>query len=126
MTPEGKVQKEVLDYLKKRRVYHFRFQAQVNLNGLPDILALYKGVFLGLELKRPDGGKPTGLQLKKLEAINENGGIGVIIDNVEQVKMLLDIIDQDEDNIKGEMSLQILADRFKYRWAYENDKQIKK
>lgn len=126
MTPEGKVQKEVIDYLKKKRVYHFRFQAQVNLNGLPDILALYKGVFLGLELKRPDGGKPTGLQLKKLEAINENGGIGVIIDNVEQVKMLLDIIDQDEDNIKGEMSLQVLADRFKYRWAYENSKQTEK
>ena len=123
---ESKVQKEVLNYLKKRRVYHFRFQAQVNLNGLPDILALYKGVFIGLELKRPDGGKPTGLQLKKLEAINDNGGIGVIIDNVEQVKMLLDIIDQDEDNIKGEMSLQILADRFKYRWAYENGKQTKK
>ena len=126
MTPEGKVQKEVIDYLKKKRVYHFRFQAQVNLNGLPDILALYKGVFLGLELKRPDGGKPTGLQLKKLEAINENGGIGVIIDDVEQVKMLLDIIDQDEDNIKGEMSLQVLADRFKYRWAYENSKQTEK
>ena len=126
MTPEGKVQKEVIDYLKKKRVYHFRFQAQVNLNGLPDILALYKGVFLGLELKRPDGGKPTGLQLKKLEAINENGGIGVIIDDVEQVKMLLEIIDQDEDNIKGEMSLHVLADRFKYRWAYENSKQTKK
>ena len=123
---ESKVQKEVLNYLKKRRVYHFRFQAQVNLNGLPDILALYKGVFIGLELKRPDGGKPTGLQLKKLDAINDNGGIGVIVDNVKQVEMLLDIIDNDEDNIKGEMSLQVLADRFKYRWAYENSKQTEK
>ena len=90
---ENQVQKDVLKYLKKQRVYHFRFQAQVNLNGMPDIIALYRGYFLGLELKRPNGGRATGLQLKKLDAINENGGIGVVIDNVENLKLLLSLID---------------------------------
>jgi len=91
---ENEVQKDVLKYLKDHRIYHFRFQAQVNLNGMPDIIALYKGHFLGLELKRPNGGKPTGLQLKKLDAINENGGIGVIIDNIEDMKCLINDIDE--------------------------------
>ena len=55
MKLENKIQKEVIDYLKKNRIYHFRFQAQVNLNGIPDIIALYKGYMLGIELKKEDG-----------------------------------------------------------------------
>ncbi len=75
-------------------MYHFRFQAQSNLNGLPDVICLYKGFFLGLELKREDGGKPTQLQLNKIKAINENGGIGVIVRSVEEVEKILNNIDR--------------------------------
>ena len=80
MKLENKIQKEVIDYLKKNRIYHFRFQAQVNLNGIPDIIALYKGYMLGIELK-------------KIQAINENGGIGVIIKSVSQLDNLIKYID---------------------------------
>lgn len=98
---ESKIQKQVIKYLKDNRIYHFRFQAQVNLNGLPDIIALYKGVLVGMELKKEDG-KPTELQLKKLQAINENGGIGIIVKNVEDVSKLINYIDSitDEKFIK--------------------------
>lgn len=89
---ESKVQEEIISYLKKNRVYHFRFQAQSNLNGLPDIICLYKGFFIGLELKREKGGKPTSLQLRKIKAINDNGGIGLIVRSVYEVEMLLDVI----------------------------------
>ena len=88
---ESKIQKQILSYLKRNRVLHFRFQAQSNLNGLPDIICLYKGFFLGLELKKEDG-KPTLLQERKIKAINDNGGIGLIIKSVEEVdKLLTDI-----------------------------------
>lgn len=98
---ESKIQKQVIKYLKDNRIYHFRFQAQVNLNGLPDIIALYKGVLVGMELKKEDG-KPTELQLKKLQAINENGGIGIIVKSVEDVIKLINYIDSitDEKFIK--------------------------
>lgn len=102
---ESKIQKDILKYLKDNRIYHFRFQAQVNLNGVPDILALYKGYFLGLELKRP-GGKPTGLQLKKIEAINENGGIGLVIESVEELSLILSLIDI-YNGYQGESILQV-------------------
>lgn len=92
MTPEGKVQNDVKRYLKQNRIYHWRFQAQSNLNGIPDILCLYKGFFIGLELKREKGGTPTGLQLRKIKAINDNGGIGLIVRSVYEVEMLLDVI----------------------------------
>ena len=47
---------------------------------------------LGIELKKEDG-KPTDLQLKKIQAINENGGIGVIIKSVSQLDSLIKYID---------------------------------
>lgn len=90
---ESKIQKDIMSYLKRNRVLYFRFQAQSNLNGLPDIICLYKGFFLGLELKKEDG-KPTLLQEKKIKAINDNGGIGLIIRSVEEVKNLLDNINR--------------------------------
>ena len=90
---ESSIQKEILTYLKHKKVFHIRFQAQSNINGIPDIICCYKGFFLGLELKQ-EKGKPTELQLKKLEAINNNGGIGVIIKSVEEVKELFDNIDR--------------------------------
>lgn len=89
---ESKIQRQIIAFLKRKKVYHFRFQAQSNLNGLPDIICLYKGFFLGLELKKEDG-KPTGLQLRKIKTINENGGIGVIIRSVEEVDKILTDID---------------------------------
>jgi len=90
---EGKVQDQIIAYLKRKRIYHFRFQAQSNLNGLPDIICLYKGFFLGLELKRENGGTPTDLQLRKIKAINDNGGIGVIVRSVDEVEEIINNID---------------------------------
>ena len=89
---EGKVQKEILTYLKENKIFHFRFQAQSNLNGVPDVICCYKGLFIGLELKREKGGRATGLQEKKLEAINNAGGIGVVVRSVEEVKTLFMLI----------------------------------
>lgn len=92
---ESKIQKDIRDYLTKKRVYHWRFQAQTNLNGIPDILCLYKGFFIGLELKQ-ENGVATGLQLRKIQNINDNGGIGLIVKSVEEVKQLFDKIDKEK------------------------------
>lgn len=112
---ESKVQEEIISYLKKNRIYHFRFQAQSNLNGLPDILCLYKGFFIGLELKREKGGTPTGLQLRKIKTINDNGGIGLIVRSVEEVNILFSVIDDYYycDNIYAENILEYYEIRIK-------------
>lgn len=112
---ESKVQEEIISYLKKNRVYHFRFQAQSNLNGLPDILCLYKGFFIGLELKREKGGKPTGLQLRKIKSINDNGGIGVVVKSIEEVDKLFRIIDN-HIGCYGELTYYIIKE---FKESYE-------
>lgn len=92
-TKEGKLEEQVEKFMKSKGIWQIaRYQAQSNQNGLPDRLYLYKGYLLGLELKT-DEGKPTDLQLKKLEEINKNGGVGIIVKNIEIVKHLIEIID---------------------------------
>ena len=95
---EDKVQDHIKSYLAKNRIYHWRFQAQSNLNGIPDILCLYKGFFIGLELKREKGGHATQLQLRKIKNINDNGGIGVLVRSVEDVDKIIKAIDNGEYN----------------------------
>ena len=92
-TEESKLEKEVEGFMMEGRVWQLaRYQAQSNQNGIPDRLYLYKGFLLGLELKASKG-KPTELQLKKLKMINDNGGIGLIVRDINILKDLLHIID---------------------------------
>jgi len=92
-TKESKLEQEIEKFMKSKGIWQLaRYQAQSSQNGLPDRLYLYKGILLGLELKT-DEGKPTKLQLKKIEEINNNGGIGLIVRNVEIVNQLIELID---------------------------------
>lgn len=111
---EDKVQKDILAYLKKNRVFHFRFQAQSNLNGVPDIICCYKGLFIGLELKREKGGKASGLQERKLKTINDAGGIGLIVKSLEEVETLFRLIDMTIHN-----SLSVSQIRYEMEKLYE-------
>lgn len=93
MTPEGRVSKEIEAYLNKQRILNGRRQATTVKNGEADRWFLYKGIYVNIEIKRPGGGVTTLLQKNKLSALRENGGVGLVIDNVESVKCLIHIID---------------------------------
>jgi hypothetical protein len=93
MTPEGKVSKEIVDYLNKQRILNGRRQATTVKNGEADRWLLYKGIYVNIEIKRPGGGITTLLQKNKLKALRENGGVGLVVDCVEDVMKVLDDID---------------------------------
>jgi len=50
--------------------------------GTPDILACVKGVFVGIEVKKPKGGRVSDLQKLKLAQIEKAGGIGIVANDV--------------------------------------------
>lgn len=82
---EISLQKQIIKWLKDHKVLHWRMQAYPNLFGMPDIVALVNGYFVGLELKRPDKkGRTSGLQEKKIKTINSNGGKAYIVDSFVQ------------------------------------------
>lgn len=55
--------------------------------GAPDCFLLWRGVFLGLEVKA-DGNPATELQLKRLRHIIAQGGVGAVISGRDEVKLL--------------------------------------
>ena len=61
--------------------------------GIPDLIACYRGVFLGIEVKTPDG-RPTGPQVVELNGIRDAGGIGIIARSADDVREYLGEIDQ--------------------------------
>lgn len=95
---EGKLTRNIKEYLKERGAYAENiwgggFQA----SGIPDILACYNGRFLGLEVKL-DYNSPSPIQKAKLAMINKAGGVGQVVRSVDEVKVILDKLDEGLQN----------------------------
>lgn len=79
-TPESKVKKKVVDVLKAHGVYYFYpVTGGYGRSGVPDIVACWKGRFIGIECKT-EGNVPTQLQMKNLMQIVDTGGISLLVD----------------------------------------------
>ena len=87
MTPESRVKKKVKAILEKLGCYYF-FPATggYGKSGVPDVVACFKGAFIGIECKAGSN-KPTALQELNLSQIREAGGMAVVI-NEDTVSML--------------------------------------
>lgn len=87
-TPEGKIQAKIIKYLKEKKIFHFRYNAVSSSFGLPDLILIYNGRFIGLEVKT-ETGRPTELQLKMQIAIRMAGGVYEFVTSVKQVEEIL-------------------------------------
>jgi Holliday junction resolvase len=91
MTPEAKVKKRVVNVLKENGAYYF-FPATggYGRSGVPDIVACYRGVFIGIECKAGNN-KPTALQEAEMRKIREANGFTLVVneENINDVKVLL-------------------------------------
>lgn len=74
-TPEGKVKRRLTEMLKRHKVwYFFPGNNGFGKSGLPDIIAIVRGRFVGIEVKADATKKPTALQWKTGREIKEAGG----------------------------------------------------
>jgi hypothetical protein len=87
-TPEGKIQAKIIKYLKEKKIFHFRYNAVSSSFGLPDLILIYNGRFIGLEVKT-ETGRPTELQLRMQIAIRMAGGVYEFVTSVKQVEEIL-------------------------------------
>ena len=79
MTPEAKVKKKCVAYLKSIGAYYF-FPATggQGKSGEPDIVGCHKGRFFGIECKAGSN-VPTALQENQLKQIAQAGGIAMVV-----------------------------------------------
>jgi len=90
-TPESKVKKQVKKILDDLGAYHFSpMMDGYGRSGVPDIIACYKGRFIGIECKSGDN-KPTLLQLRNIDDIKRNQGLAIVINegNIESLLALV-------------------------------------
>lgn len=126
-TPEGKVKKKLLDFLKSLGgdcFYYMPVQNGMGQSGIPDIMAIIKGVPFAFECKATPKQHPTVLQAYALDRIHKARGVAWVVDceNVELVKNSVEII---AENIINNVSsyddyVEQLVDTNKesrlYRW----------
>ena len=64
--------------------------SEFQMSGLPDIIGCYKGRFIGIEVKDPEGNHPTSeLQKKRIREIRQAGGIAFTADTPQMAERLL-------------------------------------
>ena len=100
MTPEGKVKKKVKEYLQSIGAwYYMPVSNGMGRVGCPDILVCYKGMFMAFETKAPGKIKNvTANQQREIDEIQRANGLAHVVDDVEQVKSLLDTYERKPDD----------------------------
>lgn len=90
MTPEGRVKAAVKKWLKERGIWFYMpVQNGMGVTGVPDFICCWRGSFLSIETKAP--GKRNNLSANQErigQLIRDAGGIWLVVDDVEQLKVL--------------------------------------
>lgn len=93
-TPESKVKSAVVKVLKEYGAYYFYpVTSGFGHSGIPDIVACYKGRFIGIECKAGTN-RPTALQDKQMGLIMQAMGVAIVVNeqNVGVVSEVLEVI----------------------------------
>jgi len=90
---EKSIENKIKSYLKSKGAYYVKyFGNQFSQVGVPDILACYKGRFIGIEVKN-EKGKTSPLQDINLQQIKNAGGYSLVARSVEDVEWVIVDID---------------------------------
>jgi len=93
MAGEALVQKKVLGALKERGAYAVKVHGSNYQPKTIDIIACYRGLFIGIETKARPGLRPTTRQRMTLEEISKAGGEAHLVTDASQITDLLDGLD---------------------------------
>jgi hypothetical protein len=95
---EKEIQKQILEYLQLKRIFHFRNNVgagsmggrfvRFGIPGAPDIFVLKNGKLYGLEVKRP-GKKQSPLQKEFGDKMIAAGGQYEVVFNLDRVMEIL-------------------------------------
>lgn len=127
-TPEGKVKKKLLDLLKSLGgdcFYYMPVQNGMGQSGIPDVMAIIKGVPFAFECKATPKQHPTVLQAYALDRIHKALGFAWVVDNesVELAKKMIGAIVEAVDEDGEYMTIDDLEELSRsdvtgvlYRW----------
>ena len=95
MSFESGLQTNVIKYLRAKGAIVDNIQGNEYQASVPDLLVGYKGYYIALELKAPNGILSPG-QRRRLIKIQKAGNIGECIHGIKKVKQIIETIDRGE------------------------------
>ena len=93
-TPESKVKKKLIDFLKSLGsdcFYYMPVQNGMGQSGIPDIMVIIHRIPFAFECKATPKQHPTTLQAMALERIHKAGGFAWVVDN-ESVDLAIELL----------------------------------
>lgn len=89
---EQTIQKKIIKYLEGEGAYVVKV-VSASKTGIPDLLVSYKGVFIGIEVKRPETKDNTSeLQKINISRIKDSGGYAFVAWDIASLQEgLLDV-----------------------------------
>jgi len=95
---ETDIQKAILDYLSVKRIFHWRqnngaiydpkiggYRSHTGMKGVPDIICVIDGQFVGIEVKGPRGRQSADQKIFERRLI-ENGGKYILAKSVTDIE----------------------------------------
>lgn len=96
--PESKLSRDIMAALRKRGAFVWKNHGgPTMMSGLPDIAGVYRGWFIAIETKMPEGRGPSAIQLLRHAQIRDAGGIVEVARSVAEALTVLDRIDRQGD-----------------------------
>lgn len=86
---ERNIEKSVKDYARSKGWLAYKFTSTAHI-GVPDgIFISLTGFVIFMEFKQT-GKKPTAMQQREIDRINQHGVLALVVDSIEQGKGLID------------------------------------
>lgn len=86
-TLEKTIQRDIIKYLTSHSIFHFKTIA-CNKRGIPDIVVVFRGIPLFLEVKSKEG-QVSELQKYQMNQIRLSGGFAYVVRSVEDVEKII-------------------------------------
>ena len=95
MSFESTLQTKVIKYLRAKGAVVDNIQGNEMQSSVPDLIVSYRGRYIALEIKGPDGHLRPG-QRRRLIKIQKSGSIGEVVHGTAKVKQIIETIDRGE------------------------------
>jgi hypothetical protein len=99
---ESSLSRRIASEARNRGAFIFKIHGgPTMMAGLPDLILCYRGLFVSLETKMPEGRGASPAQRLRMRQIRRAGGISYVVRSVKAAMYILDRIDwklDSEDN----------------------------
>jgi hypothetical protein len=97
--PEARLSRQIRTELQKRGAWGFKIHGGPTMMvGLPDLIFCYRGRFVALEVKMPEG-VVSKIQRRRIAEIREAGGHAYVVRSVASAVRVLERVDRDVDTL---------------------------